>query len=196
MQPTILLVRHGNTTFDKKVDAFLDPPLDHGGIEKMKRTGEFLRDKYKFTKIISSPLQRAVKSAELIGEGNVKIYPNRGASPWNLGDMQGKFSKEVHDQIEYYMDYPDLKVPRGESYRTYWNRWSDLLLRIMNFAEQEYDEAIVVTTHSRNVNSLQEIIGGNPIGDVVQATPEASVTLLAKNGVGSDWEYRIIWEGR
>lgn len=196
MQPTILLVRHGNTTYDKKVDAHLDPPLDFDGVEKIKRTARFLQDNYKFSKIITSPLQRAVKTAELVSGGNAKVYPNSGALPWNLGQLQGHFSNEVKDQIQHFMNYPDLKVPGGESYRNYLGRWADLLGRLMFFAGQEYDEALVVTTHSRNVNSLQELIGGNSIGNVEQTTPEASVTLLARNGVSDEWEYSIIWEGR
>lgn len=196
MQPTILLVRHGNTPYDARVDAHLDPPLSAEGVEKLKRTGAYIRDHFKFTKIISSPLQRTMKSAELIGDGNAKVYPNVQALPWNLGKLQGRVARNIEDKIDFYEAYPDLRVPGGESYRTFRNRWADLLGRIQDFAEREYDEAIVVTTHSRNINALQELIGGNPIGDVAQVTPEASVTLLAKNGVNNEWDYTIIWEGK
>jgi broad specificity phosphatase PhoE len=195
MEPTILLVRHGNTTYDKKVDAMLDPPLTYEGVEKLKRTSTFLTG-YKFTRIVASPLQRTMKTADIVGRGHVKIYPDPSAGPWHLGDIMGKLSDEVKPHIQHLENYPDIRAPHGESYRTFFNRWDALVHRMMTYAEANPSEALVCVTHSRNINALQTIIGGNPIGDMQEVTPEASVTLLARNGVSSLWEFKKIWEGK
>ena len=190
----ILLIRHGNTTYDSKVDALLNPPLDAEGVKRVERTVAFLDSGgYEIERIISSPLQRALRVAEMISRGNIKVTTHNAALPWNLGTIQGKEGAMVRDKLQMLKDYPDLKAPKGESYRTFYTRWSDFLHKLMDYAEgrQKY---LAITSHSRNINALQEIIGGKPIGDVEELTPEASVTLLAKTGL--DWEYRIIWEGK
>lgn len=192
----ILLIRHSNTTFDKKVDALLNPPLDEEGIERLKRTIEFLdRSKFEINRIISSPLQRALRTAEMISRGNAKITVHNGALPWNLGDLMGQPNSRVDKRIHLLEDYPDLKAPHGESYRTFYNRWSEFLRKVMAYSQTKPDEHVAIATHSRNINALQEIIGGAPVGSVKETTPEASVTLLADNGVGN-WDYKLIWDGK
>jgi broad specificity phosphatase PhoE len=188
----ILLLRHGNTTYDDKVDALLDPPLNEEGVERIKRAARFLED-YQIGRIISSPRQRALRAAFIVSKGNIKITTSNAALPWNLGDLMGKSSAQVHDKIEYLKSYPDIRAPHGESYRAFYNRWEEFLRRLMLYAEN-FDSYLLVTTHSRNIDSLQEIIGGLPIGDFKPLTPEASVTLLANNGVS--WDYKLIWDGR
>lgn len=192
----IFLIRHSNTTYDDKVDALLNPPLDEEGTERMKRTIEFMdREVIQPDRIVSSPLQRALMVAEMISRGRTRVTTHNEALPWNLGDIMGKTNAMVKTKIEYLLDYPDTKAPHGESYRTFYLRWSGFLAKLMAYAEAKPDDTLVVTTHSRNINALQEIIGGAPIGDVKETTPEASITLLAKNGV-SDWSYKQIWDGK
>lgn len=189
----ILLLRHGNTTYDAKVDALLDPPLTFEGVERIKRSAEFLKD-HKLDRIVSSPLQRAMKAAELVSCGNLTVIPDNRCLPWNLGDFMGKLGKAVDSKIQLYEDYPDLKVPHGESYRRFYDRWTGFLEKLMAYVEAK-NETVLVVTHSRNINALQSFINGNPIGDVTEVTPEASVTLLAKTGSGV-WSYKQIWEGK
>jgi broad specificity phosphatase PhoE len=190
----IYFIRHGNTTYDTKVDALLNPPLNREGVERVKRTVKFMRESGAlYDRIISSPLQRALRVAELLSDGQIKVTTNNACLPWNLGQLMGKEGNLVADKLEYLKEYPDIRAPRGESYRTFYNRWNAFVHQLMDYVETK-DEGVVVTTHSRNINALQSIIRGNPVGDVEETTPEASVTLLAQNGVG-DWSYSVIWDG-
>lgn len=189
----LLLVRHGNTEYDHRIDALLDPPLNADGVAKIKRTAEFLKDR-DFHRIITSPLQRAKKAAEMIADGNKRVTPNIDALPWNLGDLQGKVGKFVEPEVNYLLTYPDIKAPHGESYRSFYDRWSTFFQKLLFYTEIK-DENLVVVTHSRNVNALQEIIGGASLGDVTERAPEASVTLVERSPYG-DWTYRMIWEGK
>jgi broad specificity phosphatase PhoE len=189
----ILLIRHGNTTFDDRVDAFLDPPLTHDGVERIKRTVEFLDSKgWVYDRIVSSPKQRALKVAEMLSRGRTRVTTSNGCLPWNLGDIMGKTNEIAHPQIELLKEYPDLQAPHGESYRSFYNRWEEFLARLMHYS-MLVDKLVVVTTHSRNIDALQEIIGGASIGDFKPLTPEASVTLLTKD---EDWSYKLIWDGQ
>ena len=104
----------------------------------------------------------------------------------------GKTSALAHPEIERLKEYPDLKAPHGESYRSFYNRWEEFLARLMHYSTL-VDKYVVVTTHSRNIDSLQEIIGGKSLGDFAPLTPEASVTLLSKD---EDWSYKLVWDGK
>jgi broad specificity phosphatase PhoE len=193
--PTILLVRHGNTTYDNKVDALLDPPLNEDGMERLRRTIKFLDDSpYRSPRILSSPLQRALKVADMISRGNSRVTTHNEALPWNLGDLMGKPTAKAGPTIDLLKSLPDLTAPHGESYRTFHNRWEAFLHRVMRYAELRAERPIMIVSHSRNINDLQSIIGGAPVGDVQETTPEASVTLLTKNEDG-DWQFQLIWEG-
>jgi broad specificity phosphatase PhoE len=194
MTPTILLIRHGNTTYDERVDAFLDPPLNEEGVKRVGRTVAFLDTMgFEYDRIVSSPRQRALRVAEMISRGNIKVTTNNSCLPWNLGDLMGKKNALVGPYIEFLKEYPDLKAPHGESYRTFYNRWEAFLHRAMLYAKG-IDKTLVITAHSRNIDSLQEIIGGAPLGDFKPLTPEASVTKLSCDENG-DWSYELIWNG-
>jgi broad specificity phosphatase PhoE len=191
----ILLIRHGNTTYDDKVDALLDPPLTKEGVDRLERTGKFLQEKgILFSRIISSPLQRTVKAASILGHG-AKITTHQCALPWHLGDLMGKLNKEVDPDIHYLEEFPYIAAPHGESYAKFYSRWTWLLGQVMEYSSANPDKIIGILTHSRNIDALQEVIGGADLGHVKAATPEASVTLLSQDEAG-DWSYRMIWEGK
>lgn len=192
----ILLVRHGNTEYDHKIDALLNPPLNHEGVERIRRTVAFLDDSgYKPSRIISSPLQRALKVAEMISRGNKRVTVSNACLPWNLGDLMGKVGKEFEPQVKMLENFPDMKAPHGESYRKFYLRWESFLWKLMAHNEVYPEDTILITTHSRNINALQEVIDGNPVGDVTERASEGSVTLLAQTGSG-DWSYKQIWDGK
>lgn len=196
MNPTLLLIRHSNTAYDKKVDALLDPPLSVEGTKRIKRTIEFLHaSSYKPQRLLSSPRQRALRAAEMFANGKIKLTTHNEALPWNLGDLQGKANKEVDPVIALLEEFPDLCAPHGESYRTFHNRWEEFLSRVMQYVEIKSEAPIFIFTHSRNINDTRAIIDSSPVGTVQDWTPEASVTLVSKDE-GGEWHYELIWEGK
>ena len=65
----VTLVRHGLTDYNLhgKVQGFLDIPLNSIGLNQAEYASEFLKDET-FDSIYSSPLSRAVKTAEAINK--------------------------------------------------------------------------------------------------------------------------------
>lgn len=172
----------------------LDPPLNREGVERIARTLKFVKSQnFKITRIVSSPLQRASKVAQLLANGN-RVTVNNGCLPWNLGDLMGKPTKLVESKIHHLEAYPDLKAPHGESYRSFHSRWTNFLYTLMSYAEERPDEHLVVVTHSRNIDDTKATVDGRGVGQVRHESPEASVTLLAETGSG-DWNYEMIWDG-
>ena len=67
----IYLARHGETDWnsEKRFQGHRDIPMNETGIRQMEELARRIRDKgITFTGIISSPLKRARKSAEMIAE--------------------------------------------------------------------------------------------------------------------------------
>lgn len=67
----LYLMRHGETDWNRegRLQGQKDIPLNENGIAQMQRLGERLRDlSFCVDKIISSPLVRAAKSAEIVSE--------------------------------------------------------------------------------------------------------------------------------
>ena len=118
----IILVRHGETEFNA-AETFrgrADVPLNETGLKQAKLLGEYL-SREKINVVYSSPLQRAVKTAEAIAAPQklkVKIVEN--LNDIDCGEWQGLTLKEVKERYEdIYQDWLDtpeqVRIPGGES---------------------------------------------------------------------------------
>lgn len=199
MIPTVFLIRHGKTELNdpanEKIRGYSDIPISRDGKVEVENTRKFLEDgKFPVKRILTSPLQRAMMTAEITASSHARVYPNQGLLPWNLGRLTAQAVKVVAPTMDYLQEYPDLKAPEGESYRAFYDRWSSTLKKMLVFAEQEPDQIVVGVVHSRNLLALPSIIEGTPIGDVpVKGGPgPASVTQISKDG--DEWKIKVLWD--
>lgn len=112
--PQIYLIRHGETEWSRsgRHTGRTDIPLTETGREQ----AEFLKpifEDVKFTKILSSPLQRALETAKLAGLGN-RVETMDDLKEWDYGDYEGITTKEIRKSV------PDWTVwthpcPSGET---------------------------------------------------------------------------------
>ena len=114
MNSTIYLIRHGETEWAKsgRHTGRTDIPLTDAGREQ---AGFLLPifDEVKFTRILSSPLQRALETAKLAGLGP-RVELDKELMEWAYGDYEGLTTKEIRDRV------PDWSVwthpcPNGET---------------------------------------------------------------------------------
>jgi phosphoserine phosphatase len=118
----IILVRHGETAWNagETFRGKKDVPLNETGLKQAQLLGEYLRDE-KIDIIYSSPLSRAVKTAEAVAaphELEVKIVNN--LSDMDFGEWEGLTLAEVQECYEEvyrdWMDTPEqVKIPGGET---------------------------------------------------------------------------------
>ena len=96
--PTLLhlyFIRHGETewSLSSRHTGRTDIPLTANGENEIRKLGRHLRD-ISFAHVLTSPLQRARKTCELVGlDKTSKIEPD--LAEWDYGDYEGQRSVDI-----------------------------------------------------------------------------------------------------
>src|SRR5260370_11181696 len=112
--PVIYLVRHGETAWSAtgRHIGLTDLPLTERGERNAKSLRERLAGMV-FTRVLTSPLQRAVRTCELAGFGAVaEVDPD--LVEWNYGDYEGLRTAEIQAKRPGWQLFRD-GCPNGES---------------------------------------------------------------------------------
>jgi broad specificity phosphatase PhoE len=112
--PLIYLARHGETawTISRQHTGTTDLPLTAQGEREALRLGKRLEG-LAFAAVLTSPLQRAVRTCELAGFGSMaKVEPD--LMEWNYGAYEGRTSVEIHAERPGWQLFRDGS-PGGES---------------------------------------------------------------------------------
>lgn len=112
--PVIYLARHGETAWSVtgQHTGLTDLPLTERGERNALRLGQRLAGSV-FAKVLTSPLQRAVRTGELAGFGAVaEVDPD--LVEWNYGDYEGLRTAEIHMKRPGWQLFRD-GCPNGES---------------------------------------------------------------------------------
>lgn len=152
----IKLVRHGETEWNVS-EVFrgrTDIELSETGMKQAELLAEFLSN-VKIDAIYSSPLKRAVKTAETIASyHNLDIEINHGLIDFDYGQWQGLSLKKV--KIKYpelyaeWTSHPDqVIIPGGESLQDVRQRVTGLIDEII----AKYSGTVILVSH-RVVNKV------------------------------------------
>jgi broad specificity phosphatase PhoE len=112
--PAFYLARHGETAWSLSGQhtGLTDLPLTEHGERNARQLGKRLRG-LKFARVFTSPLQRARKTCELSGFGQVaEVDPD--LLEWNYGEYEGLRSAEIHARNPGWRIFRD-GCPGGES---------------------------------------------------------------------------------
>ena len=158
----LLIVRHGKTNWntEKRAAGLTDIDLNEEGIEQAK----VLRDKLADTPIdviISSPLKRAVKTAEIINENhNLDILIDQEAIERNLGVYEGQPNEqEIFNEIRYYTK--NVPVEKGEDCKTYTKRVFNFLDKIIQ-KYKDKEQTVLIVSHGFFLRSANWYFNGLP----------------------------------
>src|ERR1043166_931930 len=110
----VYLARHGETewTISGQHTGLTDLPLTERGERNARRLEERLHG-LSFAKVFTSPLQRAKRTCELAGFGDVaEIDPD--LVEWNYGDYEGRRTADIREKRPGWELFHD-GCPNGES---------------------------------------------------------------------------------
>jgi probable phosphoglycerate mutase len=112
--PVIYVARHGETAWSLSGQhtGLTDLPLTERGERNARRLGERLKG-LSFTRVFTSPLQRAAKTCELAGFG-ATAEVDRDLLEWNYGAYEGRRTAEILAELPDWQLFRD-GCPGGES---------------------------------------------------------------------------------
>jgi probable phosphoglycerate mutase len=140
----LILVRHGQTSANAGglLQGRIDLPLDDEGRIQAVRTGAHIRENFPHARVISSPLIRAVQTAQAIS-GDVEIDDR--FIELDYGSWDGIAMSEVDPtQWAKWRDDSSFRPPGGESLLELEHRVKPALEQLRNEAQ---DRDVVVVSH-------------------------------------------------
>jgi len=152
---TIYLMRHGETDMNReqRLQGQIDCPLNENGADEARKTAAVLkRAGISFERIYSSPLQRALRTAEIIGNGKTVITEPL-IKEMSFGRYEGIRYDDIDKDLQAFIHDPDnVPAPKGvESVRSITSRTGIFLKRIM---EDEGKGNILAVAHGIALRSM------------------------------------------
>jgi probable phosphoglycerate mutase len=110
----VYIARHGETSWSLagRHTGLTDVPLTRRGEQEARALGERLNGLL-FSKVLTSPLQRASRTCELAGYGSAAEIDGNLVE-WNYGDYEGRRTAEILAERPHWNLFRD-GCPRGES---------------------------------------------------------------------------------
>lgn len=181
-EPMAYGVRHGTTeaNVNDEFRGWEDFELDEQGLNEAHEAAEwFVEHKVKPKRIISSPLSRARKTAEIIGAAlGVSVEIDERLMPFNVGDYAGKDKDKTWDEFVYYLDNPDEIIPDGESVHGFADRGVEALDEYLG--EAATDGPIILVWHTSNTVIADCYLKNGEIG--MDCRPEEK-DIVAPGGI-------------
>ncbi|MBU5593038.1 histidine phosphatase family protein [Clostridium sp. MSJ-4] len=156
----ILVVRHGQSIADLEYrhEGRANFPLTDLGVNQAKAAATWIKNNFQPEIIISSTLQRAYKTAEIIGDATgAKIIKEENIMEWNNGLLAGL----LRDEAEKIYPMPDggrkphHEFAESESYINFRARaemfWSKFIEEYYSYDE---DKRICMVSHGGMINML------------------------------------------
>lgn len=152
----LFFVRHGKTFWNlegRYQGANGDSPLLLESFNEIKLLALFLK-KEKFAKIYSSPIKRAIITANELAKNlsqNLEVETNKNLEEFNLGMMEGMLFSEVAKkypkELDNFRNHPNLynaKNIKGESFTELFARMTPTIRKI---CEENPNENVIVVGH-------------------------------------------------
>ena len=141
------LVRHGETEWSKagRHTSTTDLPLTREGERIATELKARLAD-HQFDLVLTSPRQRARRTAELAGFDDVKVDDD--LVEWDYGDYEGVTTAEIRETVPGWTIWAD-PVPNGESAARVANRLDRVIRRVA-----EVDGDVLIFGHGHALRAL------------------------------------------
>ena len=157
----LYVVRHGQTDWNlsEKVQGRTDIELNQTGIEQAKQAKENLSE-IDFDLVISSPLKRTRKTAEIINEDkNVPLIFDERLIERGFGDVEGTSPRKtgVFKEVNIWNYNENIKYNNAETVVEICNRVWNLLDEI----KEEYKgKNVLLVTHGGTIKTINAYFNG------------------------------------
>jgi len=155
----LILVRHGETYWnhERRVQGGdSDIELNDTGLEQARKLGVFFENE-PITAILSSPLQRAIATAEVIASHhNLPVEIDQGLRELKVGELEGMSVSNLSTTfsqflIQWWQEGGPMKLPNGESLvelqQRAWKAVERLLERHKTNPEHSEGTTVIIVSH-------------------------------------------------
>ena len=155
----LILVRHGETSWNEErrvQGGDSDIELNDTGLEQAKKLATFLEHE-SIAAILSSPLQRAIATAEVIASHHqLPVEVDQGLKELKVGELEGMSVSNLRTTfsqflMQWWQDGGTTKLPNGESLvelqQRAWKAVERLLERHKTSPEHNEGTIVVVVSH-------------------------------------------------
>lgn len=189
----IHLIRHGEVENPEHV-VYADLPgygLSPAGRKQAALAARYLQQ-WPIDRIVSSPLERAVETSRLLGDGNSIEIEDR-LTEWRLtsrwaGVVWEELSERFPGELEAYLDHPQ-RLPFSEE------SLAELATRVGTAVAEWADSSnrdVVFVSHQDPIHAARLLLTGGPFGDFHNGKPEhCSVSTLEPANGG--WTTAAYW---
>lgn len=161
----IYIVRHGETALNIQgfMQGRLDEPLNKNGRDLAVLTGQAMKGMH-FDYCISSPLNRAVETAEIIlrESGNdIPITLDERILEMNFGDLEGKKISEMGEAADqFHLDpFHFIGFPNGETIYDVCNRTQSFLKELI---AKDDGKTYLISTHGCAMRGMVNFLFEDP----------------------------------
>ena len=156
----IYIIRHGQTALNKKkaLQGRSNTPLNETGEEQARAVGKWFREhEIAFTQIYSSPLTRAVQTAQLVAGDQVPLAVDERLIEMDYGPYEGiDLMNPPPEIITFFSDFVHNPAPEGME------QLSEVVARLGNFLEDLRPEAaegnILLSAHAISMKGVLEYL--------------------------------------
>lgn len=176
---TIYLIRHGETDWNAmgKVQGTSNIPLNFTGEQQAKKSGDYFKDKA-IDVMISSPLIRAKRTAEIINEQlEVPLIEMSEFVERCYGEAEGL---TVGERLE---KFPTGDIPNLECRESLENRVLEGINQILNKHE---NKTVLVVAHGAVINAILYVLSKGEIGSGITRLKNACISCIGFNN--NNWE--------
>lgn len=166
----IYIIRHGETDWNKqkRMQGRSDISLNDYGRELARITRDGLNVSFDY--IFSSPLRRAVETAEILrGTGDAKIVTDERLYEISFGEYEGMYPDERPKEFMLFFDRPEEYKPvnGGESYQSLCRRTRDFIENtLMPLSENNKDANVLISGHGAMNKALMMYLKNLEIKDI------------------------------
>ena len=156
----IYIIRHGQTDMNlaNRMQGRSEHPLNEKGREQAREAAKRLKEQgIVFDKIYSSPLERAVETAKIVGGDRLPLVIDERLIEMDYGPYEGMDLKKPDPEIiRFFSDFQNNPAPEGmEPLAEVVGRSGDFLEEIKEEAEKY---SILISTHAIAMKGLLEYL--------------------------------------
>ena len=193
---TLYLIRHGETDLNRqgRFCGSTDMPLNGRGIAQVETLREPM-SRFDLDRIYSSPLERAVETAERVRNGrNIEIVPIDGLREIDCGKWETLRRDEIEARwpggIAMWEKAPDLlRMEGGETFEGVRERVSRALIDIVR---RERGNKIALTCHLMTIQMIMITILETPVRDIWKVIPTATNASVTTIEIEDGGDFRVI----